>query len=88
MLDCHFKKLTGSDCPGCGAQRSLVSLIDGNFTESVLLFPALIPLLFTLLYLTLHLIFKFKHGARVIVISFSITASLMLINFIFKLISG
>lgn len=86
MLDCHFKKLTGSDCPGCGAQRSLVALMDGDFFESLLLFPALIPLLFTLLFLILHLIFKFKHGARVITISFSITALLMLINFIYKLI--
>ena len=86
MLGCSFKKQLGFDCPGCGAQRSFNELLEGNVLESLILFPALFPLLFTFIYLFSHLKFNFKNGAKVIVISFSISALLMLLNFIYKLI--
>lgn len=85
MLDCGFKSVTGLDCPGCGIQRSFLSLIKGDLIESVFIYPALIPFLFTFLYCGLHLIFKFKQGAKVITISFVLSASVMIINYIIKL---
>lgn len=85
MLECHYKKYLGIECPGCGAQRSFVQLIKGELVESFLLFPALIPVMFTFVFLGLHLVFKFKHGAKILVYSFSISAALMVINFIYKL---
>ena len=84
MLECHFKSTLGMECPGCGAQRSFVELTNGNLIDSLTLFPALIPLLFTVAFLILHLIFNIKNGAKVIVFSFSLTALLMLGNFIYK----
>ena len=86
MLECSFKKYLGHDCPGCGAQRSFIELLDGNLVESLNLFPALIPLLFTFIYLILHLVYKFKHGANILIVSFSTSAFLMAVNFILKLI--
>lgn len=86
MLECSFKKYLGYDCLGCGAQRSFFELMQGNFLESLTLFPALIPLLFTFVFLVLHLVFKFKHGARVLIISFSLSAFIMAFNFILKLL--
>ena len=74
------------DCLGCGAQRSFFELMQGNFLESLTLFPALIPLLFTFVFVVLHLVFKFKHGARVLIISFSLSAFIMAFNFILKLL--
>lgn len=35
MPRCWFKTLTGYDCPGCGAQRSLHALLHGRFAEAV-----------------------------------------------------
>lgn len=84
MLECHFKSQLGMECPGCGAQRSFLALIEGNLIESLLLFPALIPLIFTVVYTILHIIFNFKKGAKVITLSFAATAIIMLINFIYK----
>lgn len=84
MLKCQFKSALGIECPGCGAQRSFVELINGNFTDSIILFPALIPLLFTVVFLILHLILNFKKGSKIIIFSFSLTALLMLGNFIYK----
>ena len=45
LLRCPFKTLTGIDCPGCGFQRSVIQLIQGNFHNSFVLYPATIPLL-------------------------------------------
>jgi hypothetical protein len=45
LLSCPFKKLTGFDCPGCGFQRSVICLLQGDFYRSVQLYPATIPIL-------------------------------------------
>jgi hypothetical protein len=45
LLPCPFKYITGVDCPGCGFQRSVIALIQGNLHQSLLLYPAAIPLL-------------------------------------------
>lgn len=88
MLECSFKKHLGFECMGCGFQRSLQALVEGDFYTSILLFPALIPLLLTFLLTILHLKFKFEHGAKWIVYLFAFSASLMLFNFIYKLINS
>ncbi len=44
MLPCPFKKLTGIDCPGCGFQRSILALLQGDINKSIHLYPATIPL--------------------------------------------
>lgn len=84
MVDCHWKATLGIECLGCGFQRSMIALFKGNFIESILIFPAAIPLLITLFYTLLHLWFKFKNGARNIIVLFSLTAFLILLNFILK----
>jgi glucan phosphoethanolaminetransferase (alkaline phosphatase superfamily) len=85
-LPCFYKKFLGIECPGCGMQRAFIELLRGNFIESLKTYPALLPTIFIVLYLMLHLIFKFRKGAEVLKISFIFTASIIVINFIFKLI--
>lgn len=34
FIKCPFKTLTGLDCPGCGSQRALHSLLHGNFKQA------------------------------------------------------
>ncbi|AYL99505.1 DUF2752 domain-containing protein [Mucilaginibacter celer] len=50
LLPCPFKYLTGIDCPGCGFQRSVIALIQGNVQKSFLLYPPTIPLLLFFAY--------------------------------------
>ena len=45
MLPCAYKELFGIDCPACGGQRSFSLLMEGNFLESFLMYPPLIPVL-------------------------------------------
>jgi hypothetical protein len=86
MVECSWKSHFGVECFGCGFQRSFVLLMEGSFWESIKIFPATIPMLFVFLYTGVHLIFKYKNGARNIVILFSTSVALMLGNFIWKLI--
>ncbi|MGD0710943.1 MAG: DUF2752 domain-containing protein [Bacteroidales bacterium] len=86
MLPCVYKKYLGVECPGCGMQRALIELLKGNLLESIKVYPALLPTFFLIIYLSLHLIFKFEKGALVLKISFIFTASIIVMNFIIKLI--
>jgi hypothetical protein len=86
MLPCFYKKYLGVECPGCGMQRALIELLKGNIVESLKVYPALLPTIFMVSYLILHLIFKFEKGAAVLKISFIFTASIIVIHFILKLI--
>ena len=51
LLPCPFKYFTGIDCPGCGFQRSVLALLQGNLLDSFKLYPPTIPLLLAFAYL-------------------------------------
>jgi len=84
MASCFYKKNFGIDCPGCGMQRAFVELLKGNFVESFILYPALIPTIGMFLFLILHLIFKFEKGGVYLKYFFIFTVSIIVINFIYK----
>ena len=71
---------------GCGFQRSMHLLWNGEILKSVVLFPAGIPMLLTLFFLVYHLIFRPFHGAKIITVLFIITAFIMVIHFMIKMI--
>ena len=66
LLPCPIKHFFHIDCPGCGMQRSILALLDGDFLKSLSLYPATIPIFVLLIYTALHLKFDFKQGAAVI----------------------
>lgn len=86
MLACSWKDTFGIECFGCGFQRSVLALFKGDLILSLSTYPATIPILFTFVYTTAHLLFKYKNGARNIVALFSFSASLIVGNFIYKLV--
>lgn len=85
LVSCPYKSLSGIDCPGCGMQRSFIELLKGNFIYSLELYPALLPVLFTLIFTLLHIIFKFKNGAAIIKYSFISTMAIIVIKYIYKM---
>jgi hypothetical protein len=83
---CSFREHTGIDCPGCGLQRSILALLRGDILESILQFPALLPLMAMFVFLSIHLVFKLKHGALVLKVFYITNISIIILNYIFKLI--
>jgi len=86
FMTCPYKVLSGLDCPGCGMQRSFIELLKGHFWGSFILYPALIPTIFTLVFTGCHLIFNFKNGATIIKYSFISTVIIVLVSFFIKMI--
>lgn len=50
LIPCPFKYITGIDCPGCGFQRSVLSIVQGDLYKSFIVYPATIPLLLFFTY--------------------------------------
>lgn len=87
MLSCPTKKYLHIDCPGCGFQRSVLALLKGDFATSFGLYPATISILTLLGFTMLHLIYKFKQGARVIIFLQAISATVILVFYIYKIVT-
>jgi len=84
MFQCSWKETFGIECPGCGAQRSFVELIHGNISESIHLFPALIPLLATIILAGL-IVFKVVRANPIwIARLFGLTAAIMFTTWVVK----
>jgi hypothetical protein len=83
---CSFREHAGIDCPGCGLQRSILALLKGDLVESILQFPALLPLMAMFIFLGLHLVFKLKNGALVLKLFYITNISIIVLHYIYKLI--
>ncbi len=85
LFSCPFKTHFGIDCPGCGLQRSVLALFQGDLSASFKFYPATIPLIFLVLFTLIHLKLDFKFGAQLIKIVFAGVAVIILINYIYKI---
>ncbi len=85
LLVCPIKQYTGFDCPGCGFQRSVLALFEGNLITSFKLYPATIPLIALLIFTVVHLKFDLKHGAFFIKILYIGISLIIVFNYIYKI---
>lgn len=88
MLTCPSVKYFGMECPGCGMQRSMIALLKGNFQGSLLMYPALLPLLFLLAFALLHLKYKFSGGSRIIIGLQMVVVSIITAHYIYKIVTN
>lgn len=86
MLTCPGKYFFHIDCPGCGLQRSVIALLEGDLAKSLALYPATIPIFFCVIFTALHLKFGFRHGAAVIKWSFILTVFIIATFYLYKLV--
>lgn len=86
MGACAFREAGGLECPGCGIQRSIIALLKGDILESILLFPALLPLIAMFGFLGIHLLLNLKHGALVLKIFYILNTVLILGNYVYHII--
>jgi hypothetical protein len=86
LIPCPFKYVTGIDCPGCGFQRSVVALVQGNLYKSLMLYPATIPLILFFIYGIADKFFKVDTSKNIIKKSaFMLIGSIILISYCFKM---
>lgn len=87
QLPCMFKSITHFDCPGCGMQRSFVLLLKADWWDSIKMYPGLLPILFLFGFLMLHLKKKLKSGTVVLKYSYFFCAGIILLSYIYKLVT-
>jgi hypothetical protein len=68
-------------------QRSFIELLKGNILESLVLYPALIPTILMIGFLVIHLIYKFKNGGTYLKYLFIFNTSIVVLNYIYKLLT-
>ena len=87
LLACPSKHFLHVDCPGCGLQRSIIALLEGDLAESIALYPATMPMAFCLIFAALHLKLNFRHGAAIIKWAFGFTVLIIVASYLYKLIA-
>ncbi len=85
LLPCPFKHLTGIDCPGCGFQRSVIELLQGNFKQSFLLYPPAIPILLVMVYYYITLFKVYSPKYKLLNPLLVVLAFIILVNYSIKL---
>jgi hypothetical protein len=85
MLPCLSKKLFGIDCFGCGIQRSVVLLFQGEFEAAFYMYPAIYSMLLFFLFIGINLLDKSRDYHRLIVLLGIITAFIMVFSYFYKL---
>lgn len=85
LIPCPFKYLTGYDCPGCGFQRSVLALLQGNLKASLHLYPATIPMLLVTAYTIIDALYPFDSKAYVRKGLYIATAAIIIVSYVCKM---
>ena len=85
MFPCLNKSLFGVDCIGCGTQRSLLYLSNGEFTKAFYQFPAIYTTILLFIFIGLHVINKKRDYQKIIIGLVIINAIIMIISYIYKI---
>lgn len=85
MLPCVNKKLFGVECMGCGTQRSINLLFNGDFIGAFKIFPPIYTLILFFIILFLHFIDKSRNYNKSIIYLVIINGIIMLTNYIYKI---
>jgi hypothetical protein len=79
------KSLFGVDCIGCGAQRSIRLLINGEFIKAFYQFPAIYTTILLFIFIGLQLINKKRDYQKIIIAIAIINTIIMIISYIYKI---
>ncbi|MFM1877935.1 MAG: hypothetical protein RLZZ241_801 [Bacteroidota bacterium] len=85
MLPCLSKQVLNLECPGCGLQRSIALLLQGQFWESLVMYPGLYPMILFFGFAFADYFFNFRKGYQFVNVLGILSVGVILINFIFKI---
>ncbi|MCF6140719.1 DUF2752 domain-containing protein [Flavobacterium sp. K77] len=84
MLPCLSKTLFGIECLGCGFQRSLFLLLQGEFQASFEMYPAIFTSLIFIASLLLNAVHKKGNYSKMIFVLAVINVSIMIAGYYYK----
>ncbi|WP_347926399.1 DUF2752 domain-containing protein [Pontimicrobium sp. SW4] len=85
MLPCLSKKLLGIECFGCGFQRSLVLLFQGDFIAAFKMYPGIYPLFLLGIFILLNFFFKIKNSEKIKITLVVLSIVFIVANYILKI---
>jgi len=85
MLPCLSKQLFDLACFGCGLQRSVYLLFQGEFSAAFKMYPAIYPLIALIFFIGIHFFFKFKHSNKIINILAILTVISIVLSYLIKI---
>jgi hypothetical protein len=88
LLPCPFKSITGCDCPGCGLQRSILSLAKGEVVQSIEIHPAGIPFVVLTIFIILQIKFKWTFAPRVMFLLMMLIVLISTVNYAIRWSAG
>ena len=85
MLPCLNKTLFGIDCLGCGIQRSISLIFQGQFVAAYKMYPAIFTLFILAIFLIFNLFIKFKHDYKIKMGLIILNVIIVVISYLFKI---
>ncbi|WP_336958535.1 DUF2752 domain-containing protein [Chryseobacterium contaminans] len=84
MLTCPSKKFLGVECLGCGAQRAIVLVFEGQFSEAFKMYPAVYTVLLFFFILGLSFVDKKRKYSSVLMVLIVINLVIMVVSYVYK----
>lgn len=85
LLPCLNKQLFGMECYGCGSQRAVLLLFDGEFSAAFRIFPAIYSVMILLIFVLFNLFYRFKYDFSIKIGLILLNAAIILINYVIKM---
>ena len=85
MLPCLNKNLFGIECLGCGLQRSLILVFQGDFAGAYKMYPAIFTIIILMLFIIFNLFKKFKHDYKIKMGLLFLNIIIIIVSYIIKI---
>ncbi len=86
MLPCFSKTFLHIECLGCGLQRSFILLLNGQWLEAFLMYPAIFTLILLISFTSINFLKKIKNAPKIISRLAYINLVIIVVNYLIKII--
>jgi len=87
MLPCFTKKYTGFECLGCGLQRAMALLLNGEFVAAFYMYPAIYTLIILVVNIAVRFFYTFQYQTKLINSLTILNIVIIFVNYILKIIN-
>ena len=84
MIPCINKTLFGVECMGCGTQRSLLLIFQGEFLQAFYMYPPIYTVLLFFGSIGLHFFDKSRNYSKLIITLAILNAAIMVVSYFYK----